>query len=795
MEIYANPPLSLVEFSQDEKLQKDLPTSPLGSPPNTPSRTRPQHHAAPETSAVNTSFNTFGSSNFGSTTYDRFPDSRRENDEEVPMDEKEHDQDPMMEDLDGPDDERMGHLDSPTKNTLRFRKSRALQQPNISLPDDEGQLPSLARRSSTRTESSSITSPAVTLGKWSVASENHQTKAAEETNAKKRGSVRDRIKQLEQTSPAKKTSPGGPGLKTPDKDLLSPPKLLFKKTLWENNTSPGTDEKKKKYPLTGIKKNDSDVPMGEKSAKPVVNNDRAESDIPEDERQAMLKAAASELLDKRHTIGQSRKTRASPKTVAQNKNQASQRSIDAKAAPTAKSGYPMTTPKDEVNPKVVSGLSLNETSPRRPAPRRLNYEGDVVDEDTPENYRKNRRLKAEILISPDGLKENETIKADEKIKAAGISTLDGHSPTNGPAIEIELDPSESSMRSQHTTLVDSISQTELWDFKTREAISVESFDSCAGIAKGDITLSLLNEMNEMSPTSSCPSRLHAAIWRCRRMRIPSARSIGGLKMQPVDQDVRSMHAASLHYMLRHQFGKAIEIYKDILSAYQLGLEINSTWERNDERKIQSSIGVAHHNLGILHLLKGDYTIALSCFSDAAEARKDFLADQQASVVKKATCHYALNQLDRSNKLFEEALPRTKRATMNLEDRLELAEILNNLGYLAFTKGQLAVAQNYFVDCMDVQVEALSESLYESSQVTSQSLSLNVSIVRANLGYVKMVSKALPSSITALENALMVSLEYYASDATRLHFSHLFSFQHWYNFGRSNKCSSKAWTKQ
>jgi hypothetical protein len=227
MDCYANPPLSLVEFTQNQQLQNDLPNSPLGSPPNTPSRNLPIEHNTTETSvmntsAVNTSFNTFGSSNYGSSTYDRFPESLLEQDD-VPMDEKKHDEDPMilMEDFDGPDDEMMGRLDSPTKVSLKFRKSLQLQPPRVS-QQDEGELRSLARKSS---DNHSV-SAAFNLGNSSVAAENQRAKTAGDLNVGKRSSVRDRIMRFEQSTPAEREEKSaGPALKTPDKDLLSPPKL------------------------------------------------------------------------------------------------------------------------------------------------------------------------------------------------------------------------------------------------------------------------------------------------------------------------------------------------------------------------------------------------------------------------------------------------------------------------------------------------------------------------------------------------------------------------------------------
>lgn len=88
--------------------------------------------------------------------------------------------------------------------------------------------------------------------------------------------------------------------------------------------------------------------------------------------------------------------------------------------------------------------------------------------------------------------------------------------------------------------------------------------------------------------------------------------------------------------------------------------------------------------------------------------------------------------------------------------MQMAEILNNLGCLAYMCGQPVAAKAFFRDSLDVQFMALSESLYESSALIGQSISLNISITRANIGFVKLVTKDLPVAVTALENALMVS---------------------------------------
>lgn len=127
---------------------------------------------------------------------------------------------------------------------------------------------------------------------------------------------------------------------------------------------------------------------------------------------------------------------------------------------------------------------------------------------------------------------------------------------------------------------------------------------------------------------------------------------------------------------------------------------------------------------------------------------------KSSLVKVAICRYALNEFAEAHARLEEALFYAKKSCISLEGRVQMAEILNNLGCLAYMCGQPAAAISFFRDSMDVQFGALSVSLYGGNATLGQSISLNISITRANIGLVKLVTKDLPVAITALENALM-----------------------------------------
>lgn len=116
----------------------------------------------------------------------------------------------------------------------------------------------------------------------------------------------------------------------------------------------------------------------------------------------------------------------------------------------------------------------------------------------------------------------------------------------------------------------------------------------------------------------------------------------------------------------------------------------------------------------------------------------------------------MNEFGDAHARLEEALEFARKSCERFEDRIQVAEILNNLGCLAYMCGQPVAANAFYRDSLDVQFRILSESLYESSAMLGQSLSLNISITRANIGFVKLVTKELNVAVTALENALMVS---------------------------------------
>jgi len=303
-------------------------------------------------------------------------------------------------------------------------------------------------------------------------------------------------------------------------------------------------------------------------------------------------------------------------------------------------------------------------------------------------------------------------------------------------------------------------------------ISMESFD---GIASGDIFLSLLSENTgrpETSVAATWADRVQGAIWRAKRMRrrmiqAPTQTQPSQPLVRGGSQTVASVQQAALMHLKRDEIDDSINLVEGIVFAYYSYFERSlNIREKNPTSgthfgtiDFKPYIGMALHNLGVLNLLKGDYDEALSYFTRAVENRKGSLGDDHphyiSSLVRLAVCRYALNEFAEAHAGLEEALACAKRRrSITLEGRLQVAEILNNLGCLAYMSGQPTAASSYYRDSMDIQFKALSDSLYLGNATSGQSISLNISIARANIGFIKLVTKDLSVAITALENALM-----------------------------------------
>ena len=112
--------------------------------------------------------------------------------------------------------------------------------------------------------------------------------------------------------------------------------------------------------------------------------------------------------------------------------------------------------------------------------------------------------------------------------------------------------------------------------------------------------------------------------------------------------------------------------------------------------------------------------------------------------------------------LEQALSLSKSNCKGVTDFMQVAEVLNNLGVLTFLCGDPGKSLKLFQESLQFQHAIISHSLYDSFVLAAHGTTLNVSVTRGNIGFVKMVQKEFSAALVAFESALMVSCQYSTS---------------------------------
>ena len=98
-------------------------------------------------------------------------------------------------------------------------------------------------------------------------------------------------------------------------------------------------------------------------------------------------------------------------------------------------------------------------------------------------------------------------------------------------------------------------------------------------------------------------------------------------------------------------------------------------------------------------------------------------------MQKAICQIALGDFVSAAKSYEECLALAQKSAKSLSDQRQVAEILNNLGCLAFLAGRPEKALGLFKECWHSQNLALEHSLYAGARFSCHSSTVNMSITR------------------------------------------------------------------
>jgi tetratricopeptide (TPR) repeat protein len=119
----------------------------------------------------------------------------------------------------------------------------------------------------------------------------------------------------------------------------------------------------------------------------------------------------------------------------------------------------------------------------------------------------------------------------------------------------------------------------------------------------------------------------------------------------------------------------------------------------------------------------------------------------------AICLFALENFAKAQDTLREALLLSRGKMATLPDRRQCAEILNNLACLCYTCGEPMEAFDLFSESLEIPLAVAEDSLYLGSKFSCHSSSLNSAMVRANLGFLSLISRDLSTARLALESAV------------------------------------------
>ena len=167
-------------------------------------------------------------------------------------------------------------------------------------------------------------------------------------------------------------------------------------------------------------------------------------------------------------------------------------------------------------------------------------------------------------------------------------------------------------------------------------------------------------------------------------------------------------------------------------------------------------GTTLHNIGLIHLWKGEYETALKWFQQAVDERAKTLpknhSDTVVSLVRKATTLFALERFDEAVAAFEVAIPMMPR------DHIVQAKVQNNLGAAYYQQMDFTAALKQFTLSLDTQRAWLETT------VRRETLVFDTSVTLSNIGKVYMERSDSDLACDAYEEALLLQTTMFRKDS-------------------------------
>ena len=128
--------------------------------------------------------------------------------------------------------------------------------------------------------------------------------------------------------------------------------------------------------------------------------------------------------------------------------------------------------------------------------------------------------------------------------------------------------------------------------------------------------------------------------------------------------------------------------------------------------------------------------------------------QQASLVKTAICHFAMEDYTSAYTELELALSLSRDAIHTLSDLRQIAEVLNNLGSLSYMGGEIERSMLYFRESIKILTKAVDFATYSESKFDGHSTALALSIAKSNVAFLSLTFyRDVAESVTMFESVI------------------------------------------
>lgn len=199
--------------------------------------------------------------------------------------------------------------------------------------------------------------------------------------------------------------------------------------------------------------------------------------------------------------------------------------------------------------------------------------------------------------------------------------------------------------------------------------------------------------------------------------------------------------STIDYLKRNEFDLALEVLEDILQDQRETRGENSKYFE----------GLIIHNIGVVHMLKGNYSLASPAFKEAVRAKRVAFGGEHpevaVSLVESGIQLFASEQFDEALVILNDALKIRVQAYGSSSPKV--AMVLNNIGCVHFEMGNHLAALGTFQEAYEIQQLALG-----SSQKADLDL-LHSATILSNIGYIKLQVKNYEEARIVLEEAMLV----------------------------------------